>query len=181
MQQEQIIPTRHRAKIPQALSYPIGAKAISEALIGVPQFDQLSIAFRFGKKLFLQTAAGTWLPTYQMPQFGHIAPSNRYCVLQAQFSGPFRIFSASKLMNEKGYCSPSWTIRVVAAPRSLRHLIQDKIVAEALPPIRSWLLSNAHSSEREGVHGLVFIFAEAENELTCEEHASVVWQTVKAD
>jgi hypothetical protein len=98
-------------------------------------------------------------------------------VLQVQFSGPVRVFSPSAAMEEKGYYSPSWTITVDAVPRSLRHLTQQKIIAQALPVVRHWLLKNSHSSEREGAHGLVFIFDELSNELTWEEHASIEWQT----
>jgi len=51
MEQEQIIPTQHKSKIPHTLSYPIGAKAISEALWGVPQFPELTVHFSFWNRL----------------------------------------------------------------------------------------------------------------------------------
>lgn len=45
MEQDSTIPTRYKAKIPRTLSYPIGAKAISDALLGVPQFNELNVEF----------------------------------------------------------------------------------------------------------------------------------------
>jgi hypothetical protein len=152
MEQEQIIPTRHRSRIPYTLSYPIGAKAISVALAGVPQFAELKIEFSFSERTHLQVTAKS------------------YPVIKAQFSGPTRLFADLS----------GWTIRVEPVPRSLRHAVQTKIVAEALPAIRSWLLANSHSMEREGGHGLIFSFDELKAELTSEEHASIAWQTPRA-
>jgi hypothetical protein len=40
-----LIPTTYKSKIPQGFSYPLGAEIISEALAGVPQYEQLSIRF----------------------------------------------------------------------------------------------------------------------------------------
>jgi len=164
MQQEQIIPTRHKSKIPQTLSYPIGAKAISEALIGVPQFDDLTVEFWFWK------------------QFArHHGTATPYRVMEVQFSGPVRFLSASKNIEDSNYNRPRWTIIVDAVPRPLRHLIQGKLTTDALPLIGSWLRSNAHSMEREGGHRLVFSFDELKIELTHDEGASIEWHTTKVN
>jgi len=40
-----IIPTLHKEKISQSLSYPVGAKDVSEALVSVPQFGDLQLNF----------------------------------------------------------------------------------------------------------------------------------------
>jgi hypothetical protein len=157
MEQERIIPTGFRSKIPHTLSYPVGAKIASEALHGVPQFADLTIEFWFWNRLARRH--GTETP---------------YRVIQVQYSGPLRFFSASKSME-------GWKVSVDAVPRVLRHAIRSKIIEEALPAIRSWLLANLHSTEREGGHGLVFTFDELKNELTCEEHASLEWQTTRVD
>ena len=162
MEEIKIIPTGHRAKIPKALSYPLGAKIISEALAGVPQFDYLNINFRFWNKLARHH--GTEIP---------------YQVMEARYSGPLRFFSASKSTFEKGYYSPTWEITVSAVPRSLRHLLQSKLVGEALPAIRAWLTTNPHSGEREGGHALTSSFDELKNELTSNEQSTIEWQTTR--
>jgi len=41
-----MIPTRTRCKLPAALSYPVGAAALSDALAGAPQAAALTIDFR---------------------------------------------------------------------------------------------------------------------------------------
>lgn len=51
MERELIIPTRYKRKIPRALSYPVGAKIISQALAGVPQFAELRVEFHFWNRL----------------------------------------------------------------------------------------------------------------------------------
>ena len=161
MEEIKIIPTSYRAKIPKTLSYPLGAKTISEALAGVPQFDYLNINFRRSRLA------------------GHPATKIPYQVMEARYSGPSHSFSASKSMIEKGYYSPTWEITVLTVPRSLRHLLQGKLVAEALPAIREWLTTNPHSGEREGGHTLTFGFDELKNELTCNEESSIEWQTAR--
>ncbi|HXM24329.1 MAG TPA: hypothetical protein VN948_23945 [Terriglobales bacterium] len=161
MEEIKIIPTSYRAKIPKTLSYPLGTKTISEALAGVPQFDYLNINFRRSRLA------------------GHPATKIPYQVMEARYSGPSHSFSASKSMIEKGYYSPTWEITVLTVPRSLRHLLQGKLVAEALPAIREWLTTNPHSGEREGGHTLTFGFDELKNELTCNEESSIEWQTAR--
>jgi hypothetical protein len=84
-------------------------------------------------------------------------------------------------MGEQSYYRPTWTVSVDAVPRSLRHSVQSKIVSEALPCIRSWLLANPHSMEREGGHGLVFTYDELKDELKYDEHASMEWKTPRVD
>jgi hypothetical protein len=162
MEQEPIIPTGYKAKLPHTLSYPVGAKVISQALIGAPQFGQLTIDFSFWKRLARDHGTATPYP-----------------VLYVGYTGPLRYFSAPKSMVD--YDAPRWTIRVEAVPRSLRHLIQSKIVNEALPSVRSWLIANTHSMERQGGHGLTFSFDELKSELTGNEQASIEWQTMRSD
>jgi hypothetical protein len=164
MEQPQIIPTGSRSKIPHSLTYPVGAKIVSEVLLGVPQFADLTIDFRFRKRFARCHETETPYP-----------------VIQVQYSGPARFFSASKSSEESGYYLPSWKVTVEPVPRVLRHVIRKKIIEQALPAIRTWLSANPHSTEREGVHGLEFTFDELKNELTCQEHASMEWQTTRVD
>jgi hypothetical protein len=164
VEQMQIIPTQYKSKIPHTLSYPVGAKAISEALRGVPQFSELTVHFSFWNQLAR-----------------HHGTATPYCIIQARFSGPLRFLSASRSIEEQNQDRQRWSIAVHAVPRSLRHVIQAKILSEALPSIRRWLFANPHSTKREGGHVLTFNFDELKNELICEENASVVWQTTRVN
>jgi len=162
MGQEHIIPTRYKSKIPRTFSYPVGAKAISDAVRDVPQFSQLIVDFSFWKSRARSHGTAT-----------------RYAVIGAMYSGPVRFFSASRTIEEQSQ-DPRWMIAVHAVPRSLRHLIQVKILAEALPAIRSWLIANPHANDRKGGHGLIFKFDELKNELISETIASLLWQTERS-
>ena len=163
MEQEPIIPTRYKSKIPHTLSYPVGAEDISDALRGLPQFDQVNLRFSFLKR----TAS---------PR----RTAKLYPVIGVLYSGPRRHFSASRTVAEQSQ-DRRWTISVNAVPRSLRHEIQAKILAEALPSIRLWLASNVHASSREGDHGLRFSFDELKNELVSQETSSPLWRTDRTD
>ena len=44
-----MIPTSYKLELSSLLSYPLGAKNVSDALDGVPQFDALSIVFTPGQ------------------------------------------------------------------------------------------------------------------------------------
>jgi len=159
-----IIPTRHRkSKVPKTHTYPAGAKIISEALAGVPQFDQLTIDFRY---------------VNSMARFHEC--STQYQVLEAAYSGPGPRRFISKAMDEAGYNRPKWEIRVDAVPCSLRHTIQAKLVAAALPAVRAWLMANPHSNEREGFHALKFVYDELEEELKSDERSTIEWRTSRA-
>jgi hypothetical protein len=164
VEHEQIIPTQYKAKIPHTLSYPVGAKTISDALRDVPQFSELTVHFSFWNQLARNH--GTSTP---------------YCIIQVHYSGPHRFLSASRSIEEQSRDRQRWSIAVHTVPRSLRHVIQAKILTEALPSIRRWLFANPHSTKREGGHGLTFNFDELKNELICEENASVEWQTTRVD
>lgn len=158
VEQAQIIPTRYRTKIPQTLSYPIGAMSISEALLGAPQFNELILEFRF---LGLPVRSSDRTTPYQ--------------ILRAQYSGPGRYDSAHQI-DGKG----QWTIIVEPVPRTLRHMVQEKVLKESLPSMKAWLIANYHSNEREGENGLTFSLDELKFELIRDERSSLQWKTPRA-
>jgi hypothetical protein len=109
-----VIPTNYKKKIPRTHSFPLAAKAISDALIGVPQRELLKIDFWFWKGFVKDRVVG-----------------HPYGVLSVSYSGP-------------GLGPSGWRIQVRAVPRPLKHMIQGKLMADALPKIKDWLLSNPH-------------------------------------
>jgi len=147
-----VIPTKSKSKIPKTHSYPIGAKAISDALADVPQHELLEVNF-----WFLKSSAKDHITAIP------------YQVLRVSYSGPAHFFSASKSMAENGVLDAKWSILVHPVPRPLKHIVQGKLMAEALPKIGHWLISNVHSLDREGFHALTFSFDELKNEITSEE------------
>jgi hypothetical protein len=92
-----------------------------------------------------------------------------------------RVIGAPNRVLEASYSGPGvlsgWTIDVFPVPRPFKHVIQVKLIAEALPKATAWLKSNFHSTDREGGHHLTFSYDELKNEIIAEERSSTDWQT----
>jgi len=138
-----VIPTGYKPKIPETLSYPLGA------ITDVPQHKLLRIEFQCWRGFAKDRV-----------------PSAPYCVLRACYSGP-------------GLGPSGWSIEVHAVPRPIKHTIQRKLTSEALPKIKDWLLSNSHSSDRDGSHQLTFYFDELKDEITSKDTSSSEWGTIR--
>lgn len=126
-----MIPTSYRKELSSLLSYPLGAKDISESLEGVPQFDALSIVFSPG-------------------QNNPHRVESPFLVLRVNYTNRVPGRSASNDMVEKGWYDPKWEINVGAVPRPLRRTVKATLVTEALPKVRQWLLSNSDATGQVG-------------------------------
>ncbi|PAP74901.1 hypothetical protein B1759_16535 [Rubrivirga sp. SAORIC476] len=147
-----MIPTAYKWELSSLLSYPLGAKNISDALAGVPQFDALSIRFS---------------PDQDNP---HRAESP-FLVLRVNYRNSVPGRSASNNMIEEGWYDPKWEISVGAVPRTLRHSVKTALLTEALPKVRQWLLNNADATGREG-HSWVRVRYDADQERLTYETSS---------
>jgi hypothetical protein len=70
---------------------------------------------------------------------------------------------------------------VEPVPRSLRHIVQSKLLVEALPKVKRWLIAGQDTGGRTGGHNLVVSFNELANELRIEENSTMEWTTVRAE
>jgi hypothetical protein len=118
---EIIIPTRYKNKISQNLSYPVGAKEVSEALVSVPQFSELELRF-FSYRFYPYWKRGN------------------YEFLGVQFSTP---------VLHDGWSE--WQIEVQPVPRVLRHRFHQYILEIALPQMAKWLVERAGAEQGQGV------------------------------
>jgi hypothetical protein len=109
-----MIPTGHKVKIPNTLSYPLGTKAIFEALEGVPQIDSLLVDF--------------WFWNRQRHPLISLRP---YRVLSVSYWHAAENALYRKSYIEAGLFDPCWRITVEPVPRSLRHSVQTKLLAES--------------------------------------------------
>src|ERR1700690_3437986 len=153
-----MIPTGYKSKIPSTLSYPLGAKTISEALEGVPQTDSLVVEFWFWNRQRI-------VPIFRQP----------YRVLGVRYS-PTPLNTVYQ-----NYCAgrldPGWIITVEPVPRSFRHEVRAKLLTEALPRMRRWLIGSPDTRGRTGGHNLVFLYDDLANELKVEENSAIEWNT----
>jgi hypothetical protein len=80
-----------------------------------------------------------------------------------------------------GRFDSGWRITVETVPRHLRHSVQSKLLTEALPNVKRWLIANHDTSGRTGGQSLVFRFDESYEELRSEENATLDWKTVRVE
>ena len=154
-----LLPTRIKYKLPHTLSFPVGAKRVSESLAGVPQFTELALEFYFPSDRALIHG---WAAEYTVISADYYAPSEWALTQSPIWHRP-------------------WKVTVWAVPRTLRHEILAAINTEALPAIRAWLIGNFHSSGRDGGHSLTLTYDPLKEELSRREGASLDWRTEVAD
>jgi hypothetical protein len=157
-----MIPTGHRTKIPKILSYPLGAKAISEALEGVPQTGSLTVDFFF----------------YNSEWRNRPDPALRYRVLSVSYWHVDQLMR--KFSYADGHFDASWRITVEPVPRNLRQTVQLKLLQDAMPIVRRWLIASHDTGDRAGGHNLFFYYEELANELKVEENSSIDWKTARS-
>jgi hypothetical protein len=139
-----IFPTSSRSKHSKEVSYPIGAEALSQALIGVPQQEQITCSFYAGH-----------------PQYDDGKP--QFYVLQVSYQKKARNFHHTKSALESGALDPHWSIAVFAVPRHLRGAIKLLLLEQALPDIiRPWLIANNHLTGQTGTTTLDVEYIRAE-------------------
>jgi hypothetical protein len=145
-----VIPTEFKSKLPQSLSYPVGAEILSASFDGVPQFSRLTVAFWFYSKIRPET-----LP--------------RYSLLEIRYLRPARSVHDRPEALEEGVPKVPWKITVRPVPRARRHTIPTQLRDGALQTARAWLEKNANREE-EGSLALTFLFdEESQLVLTSEE------------
>lgn len=148
-----MIPTRHKTKISQAMSYPVGAEFISAALDGAPQYSSMSLWFgQFSHSVYLRP--------------GH---ASRYGVLSAYYSHqlPSR-FTGRNLPVD---CQPTWHLSIYEVPRVYRYRVRQLLENEGIPRLRAWLEGNVHIIGQVGACSLVLYFDETQQTLEFENEA----------
>jgi hypothetical protein len=130
-----MIPTRFKQKLAGYLSYPIGAKALSEALEGALHADLFTVSFGGG-------------PVCRGGAFARSCSAElTYVVLAAEFL-PARKpgYSGSEFLIEEGWYEEQWQLWVYPVTRDLRHLANRLLREQGLPLVVQWL----RTAERTG-------------------------------
>lgn len=128
-----MIPTKYKQKLPRFLAYPLGAQAISDALVGVPQYDLFSL--RFSRHDYDPRVDGKPL------------------TIAARYTKYNVRLSSSHDLEESGFYDPQWDATIYAVPRPLNARIRNALRAHGMQLLRDWLaeprteiwLSTSHS------------------------------------
>lgn len=123
-----LIPTRNKSKLPKSMSYPLGAKEISEALAEVPQYNELSVTF-IDRSTFWASKFNESIKNKEQIQVVEI----NYTRLKGGISTP-------KKWLEEGYPYSGWNIKIYAVPKENRHQANAALKAIVLPRLKEWLI-----------------------------------------
>ncbi len=136
-----MIPTRFRWRISKDLAFPIGAKQISEALEGVPQYASLTVGFVCHYDL--TTAARIREILNSSEPLG---------VLEARYRHDRPGRSASREFIEMGWYEETWELSVYPVPRERKFATMTLLLTTGLPKICTWLETPRPETWRSGHH-----------------------------
>jgi hypothetical protein len=123
---DHIFPTLSRGKHSKLQSYPIGAKALSRALEGVPQHNQIGCTFYA-----------------QNPKADK--NKDKIYVMSVLYEKHGRTFHHSEDADARGVFDPRWSINVYAVAAGLRHEVNAALMDVGLPDfVAPWLIANAN-------------------------------------
>jgi hypothetical protein len=129
---DHIFPTRSRTKLAKSQSYPIGAEALSRALAGVPQHDQIACDFYAGN------------PSADKHK-------DRIFVMRVAYQKQARAFHHAETAHNHGVFDPRWTISVYGVATVYRNDVKTALLEIGLPDFaRNWLVENDHLTGKTG-------------------------------
>ncbi len=152
-----MIPTKLKSRISKELSFPLGAKTVSEALEGVPQYADLTLAF---------------YPHWDLtpPRIRRMLDSDEPIrIMEATYRNIPPGRSGSRDLMALGWYDETWELAVYPVPRDMKSAIAALLVTKGLPKIRMWLEMKRADSWHSGRHScrLLVRFAD-EGTLLCE-------------
>jgi hypothetical protein len=116
------IPVLGKSPHPIGFSYPLGASAMSEALAGLPMFDQFTLRYSNRTPIF----------TMQPPLKG-------FPMLRVTYTN-YPVYE-SRDPSHRSQGGKRWHVEVLPTPFEHREFIQGVILERALPLLREWLTS----------------------------------------
>jgi len=136
-----MVPTQFKSKLPKALSYPLGAATISDALVNAPHVADLELSF---------FDAPVW-PASEFQR--HLRDSLPYKILAASYRPAFRSnYGVGQFRNEE-----KWELQVYPVLRHLRHKAKQMLTQQGLPTVAEWLRSSNQTGWETRQHTLTFL------------------------
>ncbi len=149
-----VLDTYLRSKVPNWLSYPVGAQTVSDALRGIPQFEKLTLSFSFYGK------------AENLAKLRAAEPST---ILNATFNVRPAYHGIPDAFVERGWLNEQWSITVYPVSRQVKHDAAKALLAEGLPAIRKWLLA-CEQNRPVATKSLTVTFDPADGTIRLEEH-----------
>nr|WP_322662333.1 hypothetical protein [Dendronalium sp. ChiSLP03b]MDZ8207089.1 hypothetical protein [Dendronalium sp. ChiSLP03b] len=149
-----MIPTKYKSKLSRLMSYPISAGILSEALLDIPQFDQLSVAF---------------YDSCQEPR----KIKNPAKILSVIYSYHLVNLSTSNKSIECGWNEPKWSITVYPVPQTCVSLVKSQLIETGLDKMKQWLHKYKNATGKVGGCRLLFFYDLETNLLSFSEDESL--------
>jgi len=152
-----MIPTKYKSKLPQTLSYPIGAEIVSASLKGVPQESALILGFYDKPVIFAS-------------DFAKLRESNSpYPIFNASYRHIQPGLTASNQFIAEGWYEETWELSVYPVPRQLKSLARQALVSVGLPQVRKWLSAERTATWRHGRKHFEIFFFEMDGRIIVRE------------
>jgi len=152
-----MIPTKYKSKLPQTLSYPVGAEVVSASLKGVPQEPALTIGFYDKPVIFAS-------------DFAKLRETNSpYPIFNASYRHIQPGLTASKQFISEGWYEETWELSVYPVPRKLKSVARQALITEGLPQVRNWLSADRSPTWRHGRKHLEIFFIETDGRILVRE------------
>ena len=155
-----MIPTSARSTISSLLSWPVGAKEMSDAWADVPQIGALFISFLDADRNPHQRTSP------------HRLLSAAYRHLETSGHRKQKLYGPRVIVGHFGE-EPRWEIDVSAVPRTLRHTVNAALKAEGFGRVRAWLVDHADVAGRLGQVGIGVSYDDGAGALIYRE-----WETL---
>ena len=150
-----VIPTRFKSKLPNTLSWPVGAEAITAGLGDAPHAAECTLWFSDS-------------PVWRASEFQRTLREARpYAVLVIEYRPPSRMgYSGSKAMEATGVYDAKWEVHVNPVPRTWRATVATLLREKGLPAAADWLRSINVPGWENVPHRLELLFAPAAGTLS---------------
>ena len=139
------------------MAYPIGAEVISEALIGVPQFKDLTVSFSPYNFAFASD--------FQEAR----KQSKPYKIFEVSMIHIDKYLSSPKQFIEDGFYAERWGIDVYAIHRELKSIAKRLLIEEGLPKAKIWLETPRTENWKFGRKYFRVLFNEKEEKILIEQ------------
>jgi hypothetical protein len=146
-----MIPTRHKARLAQSLSWPLGAEAISNALAGAPHYTDLALSFSDA-------------PVRPASEFQRLLrESLPYPLLVAQYSPAIKPgYGGATFLVERGEYEAKWELTINPVRRQVRAVARAALLETGLPAVAEWLRSSRRAGWENHHHRLTLEFSQAD-------------------
>jgi hypothetical protein len=152
-----LIPTKLKFKLPQTMTYPIGAEAISQEFTDVPQFEKLVIWFTTTNFAFAS-------------DFQEARRKNEpYKIFEVSMIHTDKHLSSPKQFIEEGFYEEHWEIRVYAVSRELKSVANRLLIEQGLPKAKIWLETPRTANWKTGRKYFQVLFHEKESLISIKQ------------